>query len=153
MKLRWSDGHSYAEVFHAVDEESLVANGLPALRIFRLATGRMVHRGDVHRNEFWGVAPELHLEIDGRWLSPGYIEKSDGSGPLGDVSFFKPFRVIFRHNTADTIEAMNERDAAQLATSAANWWRGVYDCWRWSGALDAMIMEVGDMLPGPGDDQ
>ena len=100
-----------------------------------------------------GVAPELHLEIDGRWLSPGYIEKADGSGPLGDVSFFNPFRVMFRHNTADTIEAMNERDAAQLATSAANWWRGVYDCWRWSGAIDAMIMEVGDMLPGPGDDQ
>lgn len=47
MKLRWSDGHSHAEVFHAVDEESLVANGLPALRIFRLATGRMVHRGDM----------------------------------------------------------------------------------------------------------
>jgi hypothetical protein len=49
MKLRWTDGRTYAETFTANDEQSFVDNGTPALRVFRVATGRRVHRGEVHR--------------------------------------------------------------------------------------------------------
>jgi hypothetical protein len=66
MKLRWTDGKTYAETFTANDEQSFIDNGTLALRVFRVATGRRVHRGEVHRNEFWGVIPQLHIEVDGR---------------------------------------------------------------------------------------
>ena len=139
MKLRWSDGHSYAEVFHAVDEESLVANGLPALRIFRLATGRMVHRGDVTRNEFWGGGART-APRNRRALALAWLHREGGR--------FRPFgrRVVFQSIPGHVPPQHGGHHRGHER-------RGVYDCWRWSGAIDAMIMEVGDMLPGPGDDQ
>lgn len=148
MKLRWSDGHSYADTFQANDEQSFVANGIAAMRVFRLATGRMVHRGETHTNEYVGVSPQLHLQIDGRWYGPGHID----SAGENSWQFLKEFQVVFRHNVAPTLDAMHAADAEQIATSAATWWRGVVDAWRWSGAIDAMIMEVGDMLL-PGDEE
>lgn len=143
MKLRWSDGHSYAETFEANDRESFIENSMAALRVFRLATGRMVHRGEIHQNEFWGVMPELHVYVDGRWLAPGHIAYAGGNN---NWAYFTPFRTVFRYNHAPTADALHELDAVQLHGSADNWWRGVYDCWRWSGAIDHLINEVGDML-------
>lgn len=144
MKLRWTDGRTYAETFTANDEQSFIDNGTPALRVFRVATGRMVHRGEVHRNEFWGVIPQLHIEVDGRWFTPGHIQHTDSG-----TAFFNPFQVVFPRNMADTVEDLHASDAAQIVESSAKWWQGVYDCWRWSGALDAMIMGVGDKLEPP----
>lgn len=141
MKLRWSNGRDYADVFDAVDEETFIANGLAALRVFRLATHRQVHRGEIHRNELWFDHPELHVQFDGdRWMSPGTIKRGDR------WSYFDPFRVLFLHNTAGTIDEINAADAAQLTQSASRWWAGCVDAYRWSGALDAMLMTVDDVL-------
>lgn len=77
MKLRWTDGRTYAETFTANNEQSFIDNGTPALRVFRVATGRMVHRGEVHRDEVSGVISQLHIEVDGRWFTPGHIKHTD----------------------------------------------------------------------------
>lgn len=145
MKLRWSDGHSYAYEFSANDPASFVENGTAALRVFRAATGRRVHRGEISAWEFWGVAPELHVgeegDKEGRWFAPCHIEKTDTG-----LSYSKPFRTVFRENFASTLEALHAFDAAQMRESAERWWRGCYDCWRWGRALNDLSTDVGDML-------
>lgn len=144
MKLRWTDERSYAETFEAVDEAGFIANGTAALRVFRVVTGRSVHRGEIHAYEFWGMPPKLHLEVDGRWFGPGHIAHTDSG-----TAVFEPFQVMFERNIASTVDALHALDAAQIERSAVRWWQGVYDSWRWSGALDAMIMTVGDILGEP----
>jgi len=147
MKLRWSDGHSYAETFSANDVASFVENGTAALRVFRAATGRKVHRGEIRCDEFWGVAPELHIggegEEEGRWFAPCHIERTESG-----LSYSKPFRVVFEYDHASTLEGLHALDAAQMITSSERWWRGCYDCWRWGRALNDLVTEVGDNLEG-----
>ena len=141
MKLRWTDEHSYAETFEANDTTSFIENGTAALRVFRAATGRRVHRGEIHQNEFWGVAPNLHLEIGGLWYGPGHIEHTDSG-----LAFLNSFQVRFERDHASTLDALHATDAAQMVRSSETWWRGVYDAWRWSNAINAMIMAVCDGL-------
>lgn len=63
-----------------------------------------------------------------------------------DVASFIDFQVVFERNHGGTLDALHDTDAAQMQRSAENWWRGVYDSWRWSAALNAMIMTVCDAL-------
>lgn len=140
MKLRWSNGRDYAEPFSANDLETFLRNGIPALRVFRAATYRKVHRGEIHQDELWFDKAELHLEIEGRWMHPGLIKQSDTGS-----QYFEPFQTRFSLSAPD-LDAIHESDRQTLAQFGEVYWQGVYGCWRWAGAMHDLITDISDKI-------
>ena len=140
MKLRWSNAKDYAEVFEANDIGTFRENGLATLRVFRAATYRKVHRGDIHRDELWFDNPELHVEVADAWLTPGLIKATDTG-----TKFFEPFQTRFAIS-AGSLDDIHDSDSEILSRSGELFWQGVHDVYRWNGALEAMVMSVGDEI-------
>lgn len=138
MRLRFSNVKDYAQTFIANDLDSFRREAIVALRIFRAATYRKVHRGEIKRDELWFDKVELHLEIDGRWLHPGLIKQTESG-----TDYFEPYQVRFALSAPD-LDAIHMSDLDIFERSGELIWQGVHDCWRWNGALDAMLMTIGD---------
>lgn len=139
MKLRWSNGRSFSDEFQANSRDTLLENGTASLRLFRAATYRTVHRGEIQKNELWFDNPELHVAHNGRWYNPGYIEKVNG------IHYFEPKQVRMAVSAPD-LDTIHSIDAVFLQQNGEDIWRGVHDLYHWVNGLDAVVMEVGDAL-------
>ena len=91
MKLRWSNNTDFAVTFEANDLESFRRQALSAMRSFRIATERRVHRCEIHKTVSWFQSANLHVsnDIETDWYNPGLIKQTDSG-----VQFFEPITVM-----------------------------------------------------------
>lgn len=146
MKLRFSNGKDFAITFDANDEASFAEQGMSALRSFRIATERRVHRGEIHKTVSWFDSAFLGLydENHRQWYHPGEIKALESG-----LSFFEPRPVVAPRNEAEDIEAKHREDEFWIAANASRIWGWCYDCWRWGQALNLQIMQICDRLDKP----
>lgn len=140
MELRWSNGSNIAITFEAIDASTFANNGIAALRIFRVATERPVHRGETHTNELWYDTPELHVKIGETWYNPGRIKSH------GEMMYFDPTPVKIPGLSAKTREEIFQNDADHINQFCQIYWQSCYDCWKWAENLNVVSMRVADML-------
>lgn len=61
MKLRWSNGYSYSAEFSCNSVDTLLEQGIHALRVLRAATQHRIHDGGSHTNYVFCSSGELGL--------------------------------------------------------------------------------------------
>lgn len=94
MKLRWTNGHSFAIEFEANDPASFYRNAMMHLDLFRAARAKRVHRGEIHINVIRCEMAELGVYSPNMnaWYNP------EGEGRALDTRSFGHI-VINRHFT------------------------------------------------------
>ena len=109
IKLRWSNGHSFSLRFEANDPEEFAKNSVSALRSFRLATARNVHRGELHKTVVWVDHAQLGVydEDNKNWYLPSGEPTTIDTASFGALSIARHFRVEDTCHEWDTLENMN----------------------------------------------
>ncbi len=148
MKLRFSNGHDFAIEFEANDPESFYREGWIAIREFRIATARRVHRGEIHKTVYWFESATLHIADEtGRWFGTGTIETLNSPGSsLDGAGFFVRHPVELHWAEADDTEAILQRDKEKFDAEHDRIWQMCIDSYQWSDALNTTIMQVGDTI-------
>ena len=106
MKLRWSNGHDLDIQFEANDPDEFYDNCMSALRSFRTATERRVHRGEIHKTVSWCESGNLGVydEDTRQWYlpvgEPGFVNTES----FGKLSISRHFKVEAPFVQADTID-------------------------------------------------
>ena len=147
MKLRFSNGKDFAFTFEANDLPSFREQGLSALKSFRIATERRIHRGEIHKTVSWFDRPTLHLydEEQEQWLNLG-LKKSMNTISFGEIAFFEPRQVEMPGYEAFTIDEQFRQDEIWFLENSDAIWQMCIDTWEWGNALNLQIMKFGDDL-------
>lgn len=155
-KLRFSNLKNRAEVFEANDLDSFTYQAKIAARIFRIATERRVHRGEIHKTVSWFESAELQVydENHNQWCNLGEIKQIDNG-----LQFFEPMTVELPWMELNSLDELQpdprviirqqcgiayEDTTLQLAVGRV--WQICIDTWRWGDALNLSIMQLGDEL-------
>ncbi len=105
MKLRWSNGHSFAIEFEANDPESFYRNAMMHLDLYRAQTARRVHRGETHKNVIWHESVELGIYVPScyQWYNPEGEACSLETQSFGNLAINRHFtvRAEFRETPVD----------------------------------------------------
>jgi len=143
MKLRWSNNTDFAVTFEANDLESFRRQALSAMRSFRIATERRVHRGEIHKTVSWFQSANLHVsnDIETDWYNPGLIKQTDSG-----VQFFEPITVMLPWAEANSPTEQHPRDEMWFCANAEKYWQACVDTYKWLQAFNLMVMRVGDEI-------
>ena len=149
MKLRWSNGYSYAVEFPA-DEQSLAGNSATALEQFQRHLARRYHDGAAHQNMVQFPNAELHIEMNGKWLNPGVIKSTSGND--GQIDYFQTERCYARGgvkpDNETAIEAHFDSLRFWLLLKKQELIERINDTYRWDGMLHNIVLDVVDSLRG-----
>lgn len=143
MKLRFSNLTDYATSFEANDVASFMQEANAALRIFRAATARPIHRGEIRKNVLWFDRPSLHIFDERRWLNLGY-KKQVPTPYLGNLLVWVLSPVDIPGHEAAFLDEQASLDASWLEEHSNQVWQKCVDTWQWVYDLGALIGTVGD---------
>jgi hypothetical protein len=163
MKLRWSNGHNFAFEFEANDPGSFYTQALSALRSFRIASHRRVHRGEIHKTVVWceGCSLGVYDEESKNWLYPTGEAKRLETQLFGSISINRHFdvRVPFSESDSDGDLLLDTRfdliclDSASIEALRLNdrtvsdrIWNLCVGVYQHGQALNAFTMSVGDVI-------
>jgi hypothetical protein len=147
MKLRWSNEYDLAFAFEANSIETLQREGLSAMRLFRTATERRVHRGEIHKTVSWFKQATLHIRDENHdaWFGLGFIRHLDG-GALSGAAFWTPSPVRLAWREANSLTDALTQDELWFITNVEHIWQLCIDTHQWGDALNLTVMKLGDDL-------
>lgn len=105
MKLRWTNGHNYEMQFDANDPESFARNSVSALRSFKIATERRVHRGEIHKtvSRFESCMLGVYDEHTRQWHNPEGEPNVIDTESFGRIAIARHFKIESPGLDADTL--------------------------------------------------
>ncbi len=163
MKLRWSNGHNFAFEFEVNNPDSFHEQALSALRSFRIARYRRVHRGEIHKTVVWceGCSLGVFDEDSRNWYYPEGEPQALDTQSWGTLSLNRHFDARIPFVESDSLESMHANcnfdlicldppriESLDLSEREASdrLWNLCVGVYQHSNALSALVMSVGDAI-------
>ncbi len=163
MKLRWSNGYNFEFEFEANTPASFHEQALSALRSFRIAQHRRVHRGEIHKTVFWcgGCSLNVYDDANHQWYYPAGEPTSLDTKSFGSLSINRHFdvRVPFVEAASlDNLHADYKFDLIGLDSvyvehldlgnrdASDRIWNLCMGVYQHINELSAFVMSVGDVI-------
>lgn len=147
MKLRISNNKNYAVEFDANDIEMFREQGLSALRSFRIATERRVHRGEIHKTVSWFESGTVHFQDDDKiWLNPGIQKRLDSLESFPGLITFEAHPIEVPFVEADSWQDAAHQDEIWFLASLETNWSMFVDAFNYARDLSAVVMGTMDQI-------